>query len=261
MNPIRPKTRSIPSLLLLATLLCPTGCAWLSETLAPPTMAPQEIVEMVSGLREQQKAVSTLYWTGTLYLDSEGSRSEASVLIVARRDPSAIRVEITHGWGRPLLHIQVEDDRLDVIAFSERRRYRGLVRDLPPVTDIPFPLDPDLIWSLARGYPILPPCRKAVSHRDHQIALLGEDGGAMQIIDFFPNRRPRKVQFCGRGTSMFFSDHREEDGIRYAGKVEVRDTPGSTTLTLFIREMVFNRPLPEAVFRQEVPPGFEVVTF
>lgn len=259
MNPLRPRTHSFLILLLLMGLLFSGGCAWFAMGPPSPPFDRQEIAAIVSAFENQEKAVHSLFSTGTFTLETQGAQSEAEVLIVARRDPPSIRIEITHPWGQPLLHIQVNGSRLNVISFSEKRHYRGRLGTPWILKQIPFPLDPDLIWSLARAYPVLPSYHHAQSTKDNQMTLMDERDADIQVIDLYPDRHPRRVRLCRQGTVIAFSDFQDLSGILYAGKIQVTDGENTTLLTLDIRQMVFNRELPEGIFRQEPPPGFEAV--
>ncbi|MGE5840999.1 MAG: hypothetical protein ACM335_01895, partial [Deltaproteobacteria bacterium] len=53
------------------------------------------------------------------------------------------------------------------------------------------------------------------------------------------------------------ADFRREDGILYAGEVRVTQLEGTRSLTLKNARMVFNKPIPDELFRLEIPPGFE----
>jgi hypothetical protein len=169
-------------------------------------------------------------------------------------------IEITHPWGRPLLHIRVKGSRLDVISFSEKRHYRGRLGSPWVLKLIPFPIDSDLIWSLARAYPVLPPYHHAQSMKGDQVALMDKQDADIQVIEFYPDTHlPQSVRLCRQGTAMSFSDFQDCDGILYAGEIRLTNDEKTSLLTLDIRQMVFNRPLPEAIFQQEAPPDFEVV--
>jgi len=258
-NPKNPKIISLPTLLFVMAVVCINGCAWFEASLAPIRLTPQEVADVVEALEKQKNNVHTLWSTGTLTLDSQGAQSEAEVLMVARRDPSSIRVEITHQWGKPLLHIQVNGSHVDVVSFAGKRRYQGRLGTPWTLRQIPFPLDPDLIWSLVRAYPILPPYHRAQSLKDNQVTLLDEHGADVRVIDLTPDRRPQRIRQCQQGTVLSFFDYEECSGLLYAEEIQWVDREKTTLLTLHVRQMTFNQPVPDALFRQEPPAGFESV--
>ena len=59
---------------------------------------------------------------------------------------------------------------------------------------------------------------------------------------------------------MFFTDFQDNAGILYAKEIGLTDAEENAELTLEIRQMVFNKPVPEAIFRLQTPRDFEVVS-
>jgi hypothetical protein len=259
---VTPFTRKIRLILVplwLTPLLLWSGCAWFMPAPTSPPFDPQEADMIASTMERQGEAAHSMVSSGTVTLETQGTPSEAQVLIVARREPSAVMIEVTHAWGQPLLRIQVNGTRLDVISFPEKRHYHGRLGSPWMLKHIPFPLDLDIIWSLARAYPVLPPYHAARSMKGDQVTLVDKADTPIQRVDLYPDSRlPRKVRWCRNRTSIEFSDFQEQDGIPYATNIQVSDDQKTSLLTLRIREMAVNRPLPETVFRQEAPPGFEV---
>ena len=260
MNRLEQKIRLTLRLLSLIALLFSSGCAWFAKRPASPPFDHRETADIVSAFKYQERVVHSVFSSGTVTFESQGAQSEAEVLIIARRDPPAVMIEITHAWGQPLLHIRVNGSRLDVVSFTEKRHYRGRLGSPRILKQIPFPLDSDLIWSLARAYPVLPPYHHARSMKGDQVTLLDKQDADLQVIDLYPDSHlPQRVRLRRQGTAISFSDLQDSGGILYAGEIRLTDDDQTALLTLDIRQMVFNKPLPEAIFQQEAPPDFEVV--
>lgn len=260
LNELKKRTPPALSLLSVTVLLLSSGCAWFATIPPSPPLSPQVVAAIVSAFQEQGSGVETLFSSGTLTLETQGAQSEATALIVASRDPSHIKIEITHPWGQPLLHILVNGSRLDILSFSEKRRYYGDLGSCFLLKSIPFPLDADLLWSLARAYPMLPPYHHARSLKGDQITLMDQEEGNIQVIDLYPDSKlPRRVWFCREEAAISFSDFQGMSGMAYAREIRLSDDEDTTRLTLDIRQMVFNRPVPAAIFQQAAPPGFEAV--
>jgi hypothetical protein len=257
---VKQKTPHVLRLLWVAVLLLSNGCALFTARAPSPPLGRQEIAGIISSFKDRDNAVRTLVSSGTLTIQSQGVQSDAEVLIVARRDPSSMRIEITHSWGRPLLHILVDGPRLDILAFSEKRHYRGLLGSPFLLKQIPFPLDSDLLWSLASAYPVLCPYHQAQSEKGDQITLMNKQKSAIQVIELYPGSNlPRKVWLCRQGAAMSFSDFQNSSDVIYAREIGLSDADNTTRLTLEIRKMVFNKFVPEALFQQETPQDFEEV--
>ena len=217
------------------------------------------VQDTLSAIQSQERSVDTLISSGTLTLDAQDARSEASVFIVACREPSRIKIEVTHSWGQPLFHILVRGSELDILSFSEKRRYRGHLGNAAFLKLLPTPLSPGLIWTMARAYPVLALFHKATSLRSDQISLMDLQNNPIQTIDFYPDSRlPRRVCFCRQGVSMSFCDFQQINGMRYAREVRLMDDQGTPRVELEVREMVFNRTIPKVLFTQESPKDFEM---
>ena len=202
----------------------------------------------------------TLVSSGALTLDIKGSESDTTVLIVATRDPSRIKIEITHTWGRPLLHILINGSSLDMLSFTDKRMYSGRLGTPGLSGLIPVPLSPELVRTLARAYPVLLHHNLALSVNWNQIIFLNQSEEMTQIVDLYPESDiPHRVFFCRQRAEVIFSDFQNSGGIRYAKKIEVNSPEENARLALEITKITFNKPVPEAIFRLETPRDFEVV--
>ena len=204
--------------------------------------------------------VRTLVSSGTLTLDIKGSESDTKVLIVATRHPSKIKIEITHTWGRPLLHILINGSNLDILSFTDKRLYSGQLGNPGLTRLIPVPLSPELVWTLARAYPVLLNHNRALSVNGNQITFLDQRGDKIQVVDLYPESDlPHRVSFCKQNAEMIFSDFQNNDSIRYAKEIEMNSPNENARLALEIRQITFNKPVPDAIFQLETPRDFEVV--
>ncbi|MBW2203123.1 MAG: DUF4292 domain-containing protein [Deltaproteobacteria bacterium] len=245
------------SVLLLLLLSC---CARVAITPPSPPLDHQAITGIISAFKKQGAMVRTLVSSGTLTLDIKGSESDTNVLIVATRDPSKIKMEITHTWGRPLLHILINGSSLDILSFTDKRLYSGQLGHLGLSRLIPVPLSPELVWTLARAYPVLLNHNRALSVNGNQIALLDQKEDKIQVVDLYPETDlPHRVFFSQQNAEVIFSDFQNSDGIRYAKEMELNSPDDNARLALEIRQITFNKPVPEAIFRLETPLDFELV--
>ena len=260
MNAVKQKNPSIRRLFSVLLLLLLSCCARVAITPPSPPLDHQAITGIISAFKEQGVAVRTLFSSGTLTLDIKDSESDATVLIVATRDPSKIKIEITHPWGRPLLHILIMGSSLEILSFTEKRLYSGQIGTHDLSRLIPVPLSPELLWALARAYPVLLKYNRVLSLKGNQITLLDQRGDKIQVIDLYPESDlPHKVSFCQQNAEMTFSDFQNNDGIRYAKEIGLNSPEDNARLALEIRQMVFNKPVPNAIFRLETPLDFELV--
>ena len=245
------------SVLLLLLLSC---CARVAIPPPSPPLAPQSIKGVVSAIKKQGVMVRTLVSSGTLTLDIKGSESDTAVLIVATRDPSKIKIEITHTWGRPLLHILINGSSLDILSFTDKRVYSGRLGTTGLSGLIPVPLSPELVRTLARAYPVLLDHNLALSVNENQMIFLNQSDEMIQIVDLYPESDlPHRVSFCQQNTEVIFSDFQNSRGIRYAKEIEMNSPEKNARLALEIKQITFNKPVPDAIFQLETPRDFEVV--
>jgi hypothetical protein len=237
-------------------LLC--GCATLFKTSSSPPLSEQEIETALSGIQEQEKKVFSCYSNGHLTVKNWIWNSDFSLLIVGTKEPYRIKIEVTHPWGQPIVHVLIDKTTLKVLSFQEERLYISAFT--PEILSEFFPgnFDIGLIWVVLRGYPNLLEYQKAISLGSDQIRLLNEKKDVVEIIDIHPdNHLPRQVSYPQQGIHMVFSEVLEKQGITYARKIKVKNTKEKGSLVIENNEIGFNREFPEEIFVMEKPPLFE----
>ena len=225
-------------------------------------LGDEEIARYISAIRKQGRMVQTLFSSGRVILKRPDSEVRANILIVATKYPTNIKIEITHPWGRPLFHLLINETTIKALSFPDKRLYTGPVGSSGVVTFFPIRFGPDQIWNLVRGYPTLQLHDKAVSQRQNRISLIDREGKTVQVIDFDPEKRlPYSTSFPIQDITITFSRLQNENKIYYARKIVMADHKNKTSLTLNLRQMVFNTAIPKSVFELKVPAGFETLPF
>ena len=220
----------------------------------------QKISDFISMSREQERRVHALFSSGRLTIKGNGSETELNALTAGVRDSGKIKIEITHPWGHPFLHILLNEKRFQILSFREKRYYSGSLGSFDPSRLFPGILDPDLIWTFVRGYPVIRKNNRVVSLKENQTTLLNANGEFVQVIDFHPqNGTPCAVFFPGQDVKITFSDLKYEDGIYYAGKVGLNDPQTGSLLTFDLKQVVFNKAIPKEIFQLEKPVGFKTM--
>jgi len=98
------------------------------------------------------------------------------------------------------------------------------------------------------------------SRKADQVSFLDRRGDEMEILELDPESGlPRRVSFPEQKVAVAYADFQQEGGILYAKEVRVTQLGGARNLTLKNGNMVFNKPIPDEIFRMEIPPGFETV--
>jgi hypothetical protein len=92
-----------------------SSCATLYKPLAD-----RDVEIILASIQAQERKVFSFYTTGSLLLQDRDLESESNVLIVGNRNPLKIKIEVTHPWGRPIVHILIEEKNLQVLSFTEK---------------------------------------------------------------------------------------------------------------------------------------------
>jgi hypothetical protein len=247
-------------LIILLSCMVLGGCAVFQAMPPQPPLGDRQADEIVSRIQEEENKVISFYARGNVLVKDWYWETESDLLVVGVREPWKVKIEITHRWGQPILHILMDRKMLEVLVFAESRLYVG--NSTPETLSRFFPgsFSADLIWTVLRGYPGIVPHERVFSPRGSRIALMKPSGEEAEIIDLDQKGlHPTRVMLPDQHVLLTFSDIQESGGIPYARVVHVDHEADNRTLTLTTERMVFNRPIPEEIFTMEKPPGFSVL--
>jgi hypothetical protein len=256
-----PVKAGLVSLILIIPVLFSFGCAGRTPVSKGGPL-PYDPAGLITRMLDQEKRVHSFYASGTILVKGWAWKSEAELLIAGTREPLKIKLEITHPWGKPILHILIDKNRLEILSFDEKRVYVGeLTAESLSRLSLPGEFcNLNLIWSVLRGYPHIAVYDR-ISYSDmYRINLVDQEDMDIEIIDLYPeNLLPKRVLFPGDSLDIFFSGYKNSDGIDYAEEVTVNNFEGRKDLTIKTRKMVFNKPVPDEIFILEKPGTFETV--
>ena len=89
---------------------------------------------------------------------------------------------------------------------------------------------------------------------------MNENGEKIQVMDFHPRSKlPRFIFFPREEVSVSFSDFQNEAGICYARRIQLDASDSEGHLTVDVKQVVFNKAIPEEIFELEKPDGFKAV--
>jgi len=216
---------------------------------------------VLNDIRDQDTRVSTFYTIGTITVKDWKWDSDADMLIIGQKDPFKIKIEFTHQWKGPVLHILIDKNNLEILSFSEKKIYlgpftpEGLSRFIPGSF-----FDSELIWSALRAYPNLLNHHETASYEENRIDLLNEDNREIETVNLHPESLyPEKVIFPDHGLNITFSTFREIEGIRYAEDVRIKNITSKRNLLLKNKKMVFNQSIPDKIFTIQRLANYEIV--
>lgn len=239
-------------------VLC--SCSTLFKTSLHLPLSKQDVETALSKIQEQESRVFSCYMNGRLTVKNWIWNSDFNILIVGTKEPHRIKIEVTHPWGQPIVHVLIDRTTLQVLSFQENRLYIGAFTAETLSEFFPGNFDTDLIWAVLRGYPNLLEYQRAISLESEQVNLLDDRENVVEIIDIrSDNHLPRQVSYPQQNITMVFSDVQENQGIRYARKMKVKNTKEKGSLVIENKEIGFNRTFPEEIFVIEKPPLFETI--
>jgi hypothetical protein len=231
------------------------GCALFYKLPPQPPLSPGDVTKALSQIREQNDKVRSFFTNGRIKAKEGVWEQEALALVAATRHPERIKIEITHPWGQPIVHLLVEGRALSVLSFAKRKLYVGEVKPESLSRVFPGRFDHEVIWGVLRGYPTLRPFHHAGSQEGNQISLFLEDGKEIERVDLDPEHfHPVAVLYPDMKMKLEFSGFQENLGIIHARQIKIIHSNGY--LTLIYEKAVFNSPIPDPVFALERPPGF-----
>jgi hypothetical protein len=249
-------------IIFISTLLILSGgCVTLHKPAPLEQLTISEADNILSGIKDQSDSIRSFYSLGVISLKGRMLGSDADILIAGIREPFALKIEITHSWGKPVLYILIREGRLNVLSYQEKLKYSGtfspeaLSRFLPG-----FYLDQEMIWSILSGRPPLVSHEVVTLSGSDTISLRSGDGIELEAMDFsFGASFPEKTAFPVQSLDVFFSDLKEDNGIPYAGNIKLSGKKLEKALALKIDRMAFNASVPDQIFTLETPSDYDTV--
>jgi hypothetical protein len=227
----------------------------------PPIQEPlndQTTKEIITAIREQETKVQSFYAHGQIVSNAWYGQSEANILVVGKKSPFKMKIEITQSWGQPILHILIDQKRLEVLSFKDKTLYYAPFTPESLSRFFPGDIDPEFVWGTLRGYPNLINHDRVKSLRKDQISLFDGEGEEVEVIDLYPDTRlPRSVLFPGKRITLSYAEYQKNGSIHYAREVSLSHKGEKKKLALKNMKTSFNKPIPEQIFIQTKPPAFE----
>jgi hypothetical protein len=256
--------KSVKTQILSFFLLCMLfswGCATIPRPLPQPQLSLQEAQKIVQDMTSRDEMIKSFYSMGVVSIKGRLMDSDADILIAAIKEPLTMKIEITHSWGKPLLHVLIKDDRLDVLSYQEKILYTGpyspkaLSEFLPGLN-----LSQEMIWTILGCRPPIMDHDRVAAPVPGRIALADENGREVETV-FLPvtGYIPARLTLPTQSLDVSFSDIREDNGISYAGELEISGLKGGKDLELKISSMSMNSIIPDEIFTIEKPPSYKTI--
>lgn len=238
-----------------------SGCASLyGPGLTSPPYTNDEINRIIDAISEQEERVKSFYSVGSLRARDQRWEIEANTLIAGIREPLRIKIELTHTWGKPLIHILIANNRLEIFSYQENRLYYGKYTAEALSRFLPMRLNPKLIWTVLKGYPQILGHDSVISPKRGRISLLDINGKELETINLHPeNGLPESVFFPTMEISMEFDEYYGYEGSYAAREVRVTSDNARSGIILKNSRIFFNGKIPEKIFSISKPSTYETV--
>jgi hypothetical protein len=245
----------------LVVILTLQACAHRPLLIPSTTPYPTEAIDSILGhMAAQEQRVTTLFCSGKLTSTTRESELEATISIVGRVSPFETRMEFTHPWGAPLAYLIINTNRFEFLVFRDKRMYVGSTHQADLLRYFPFLPDPTTIWGFIRGYPVIAPYARAISPGEGTIDLLDRQGGLIQRLSIdLETHGPKACSYPGKKVRLSYGNFAKEGTVDFAQNVELKSETGKRTVTLHIRQAIFNPTLPRTIFDLKMPEGFKVI--
>ncbi len=238
------------------------------QSCAPVSVQPpylpahkMNIREILLNLTTQNEVVREFFSNGRIRIKGPDSELEANVLILGTRNPLRFKIEVTHFWGRPVMHILITDSRVKILSFSEKQYYSTPLTGSGRLNFLPVPVDLDTLWAISRGFSMLPGHHGSRSLKPGLIALVNKTGEAIQHMEFYSDMNlPHRVYLPDSGLELTFTDYALQNNIQYARKIRLLDLKTGTMLAFTIGQVGFNKIMDPSIFELSVPSDFETIS-
>jgi len=256
---IAPGARLIICFLLTAVFV--QGCATSPKNLSRQQLNMPEAEQIIAGMESRENMVRSFYSIGVVSVKGWLIDSDADILIAGVKDPFTMKIEITHSWGKPILHVLIKDNRLEVLSFQEKAIYEGaysseaLSRFLPGLD-----LGQDVIWSILGSRPQVIKHDTIGEPMPGRIRLVDETGREVESI-FLPVTKyiPSRISLPVQSLEVLYSEIREVNGVSYAGEMELKGLKSGKDLGLKVKSQSVNTDLPEQIFSIERLPSYKII--
>lgn len=245
---------------ILFLLFFLAGCVSLRPVPVPLHLSDQQLSALIDQMVLEQQKVDSFFINGILNIRNWQGDAEVAVLAVGTRTPFRLKIEVAHSWGAPLLHMVIDQGRMEVLSFSEQTYYYGVFKPQWISRFLGVELSPDIIWATLRGYPLILVPDGGRIEGAHPILIREKDNRLLeQITVHAQTLLPEEVVFPQSKLSLRFSEFQENNQVLFAKKIEIARIDKKPVLSLRYEEAVMNREVPPQIFLLQKPAGFKTV--
>ncbi|MBF0551750.1 MAG: hypothetical protein HQK60_14605 [Deltaproteobacteria bacterium] len=243
-----------------------SGCATRPLVMKTPPKAE----ELVQRLELHEKAIDSFLAMGDLTISSSKTYLRAELIVIGRY-PDTLRWEVSSTFGTPLLYMVAKEEDVTAVSFDKKSYYRSYT--LSPYLPVSGLTAKDVSHILL-GMPILLEFTRSSSSYDPELDAW--------VLDLDNPKLKLKEQILLRADdstpiSLSLSHYQSEDAFRVAFSdfFSVATSPGfeskyprtitittqeqDSTIKINVKELQFDVPIKDALFKLRKPAGFKEV--
>ncbi len=177
-------------------------------------------------LLQKKDNVFSLWWKGKIDIKTNREEVSASVIVVAKKDPLCIRIELTNWISGTFAYGFIKKRRFVFLSLKEKKAYIG---------KLPTDIKEKDVWSLIRALPI--------------------DTDASKIT--FQNG---KIIFISNRFKISYKDYSLKEGIVFARHISICLNK-TLNLKAEIKKAEFNKSIPPQLFSAVIPAKFQIIRY
>jgi hypothetical protein len=236
------------------------SCVSLKSVPTPLNLSEQQWTALVAQMALEQQKVDSFFVNGTLDIKNQKGDAEVAILSVGIRNPLRLKIEVSQSWGTPILHILIDQNRMEVLSFTEQTYYSGTFQSQWMSRFLGVELSPEMIWASLRGYPLILLQNAGRREGPNPVTLKDQDDRLIEQITINPETlMPAEVFFPQSKLYLRFSEYQQSNQVLYAQKIEISRSDQKQVLFLSYTEALFNLEVPSQIFSLSKPAGFKTV--
>ncbi len=237
---------------------------------APPEAPTQKKAALIAEVKARRGGLRDLTARVELYLKSYLEDYNGEALLLLKREAS-LRVEPLDFFGRPLLYLTANPERLSAYLPREGRYYRGRAspEHLKLWLGVPLELR-HLVAILWADLPLIEDGAEFELRRDERdrvFELKARSRGPVRLqslrLEMGSLNPVRVLLQTGEGEELLvrYSDYFEVGGVALPGRIGVSFLREDKLLRIFYREasVKLNRGLDDGLFELPAPPGVRMI--
>lgn len=236
------------------------GCSALKQPAEIESLFRKDAAQILSHLKGRNSNINSFQGVGRIVVNS-GTGELNSNLFIAGKSPQKVRLEISHFWGKPLVHIVIDGKEISVLSLMEKKFFRCHNGFLDIDHVLLSKLHAEFMWDVLAGrLPVSDKAVKAVRSKENEILLLDSDGTILERILFNASHMVAKeIYFPLQQITVILSEFRGMNSGYTPLKIDIIEEGLDRAITIEYKDFEINKQIPDEVFYLAPLAGYEVI--